>query len=356
MSDAPTPTTATTTTTSAEPVCPKCGEPLLPTDQYCEACGHDLGDRSQPVTATCAHCGETTAIVDGYCDRCGMKQPSPRDHLEASWPGVGAVTDRGRSHHRNEDAMAVVAEPSRVIVVVCDGTSTSVDSDKASQAGADAAAAVMAATDPDDPVDPDLGGAFEAARKAVLAMPFAAQPGLDPPTCTYLAAVIRSDEAVLASLGDCRSYWVAGGHDGQLEAEQLTTDDSWAGEIVARGELSVEEAMAHPQGHAITRWISVDADPQWRPRLTRFAIPGPGRLVLCSDGLWNYALRPEVLAAAVARAQQGAEDGPLTLARQLVDFANEAGGHDNITVVVVETPYPAPSAADTDEEKGAEAE
>jgi serine/threonine protein phosphatase PrpC len=286
------------------------------------------------VTATCAHCGATTAIVDGYCDQCGMKQPSPRDHMESAWPGVGAVTDRGRTHHRNEDAMAVVVEPERVIVVVCDGTSTSVDSDKASQAAADAAAAVLAAADPADPADPDLAGGFDAARKAVLAMPSTPEPGLDPPTCTYLAAVIRADEAVLAGLGDCRAYWVADG-----TAEQLTVDDAWATEIVARGELTVEEAMAHPQGHAITRWISADADPQWRPSISRFTIPGPGRLVLCSDGLWNYTLRPELLAETVAEAEgTGAE--PLTLARQLVDFANESGGHDNITVVIVELPFP----------------
>jgi serine/threonine protein phosphatase PrpC len=329
-------TDAPTTSTTAGRVCPVCGEPLLAGDRYCEGCGHDLDDRSAPVTATCVHCGETTQIVDGYCDRCGMKQPAARDHIEGGWPGVGGVTDRGRAHHRNEDAMAVIVDAERVIAVVCDGTSTSVDSDQAAQAAADAAAAVLAAAEPEDPADPDIAGAFDAARKAVLAMPFAAQPGLDPPTCTYLAAVVRADEAVLASLGDCRSYWVSEG-----VAEPLTTDDSWAGEMVARGELPVEDALAHPQGHAITRWISVDADPQWRPRLTRFPIPGPGRLVLCSDGLWNYTLHADVLAAEI-----DPQEDALTVARHLVEFANEAGGHDNITVVVVDLPLAA-------EEKGA---
>ncbi len=326
-------------------VCPACGEPLLPGDRYCEGCGHDLGDRSASVMATCAYCAATTEIVDGYCSQCGMKQPSPRDHIEQGWPGVGAVTDRGRSHYRNEDAMAVVVEATRVVAVVCDGTSTSIDSDRASQAAADAAAAVLAAADPDDPADPDFVGAFDAARKAVLAMPYVTQPELDPPTCTYLAAVIRGDEATLASLGDCRSYWVdANG------PQQLTTDDSWAGEVVARGEMSPEEAMAQPQGHAITRWISVDADPQWRPRLTRFTTPGPGRLVLCSDGLWNYTLHPETLAAQIDQSATSGGDA-LATARHLVSFANDAGGHDNITVAVVELPLPPPAT----EEKGAAA-
>ncbi|MGH9118211.1 MAG: PP2C family serine/threonine-protein phosphatase [Acidimicrobiales bacterium] len=334
---------AAPTETVAGPVCPACGEPLLPGDRFCEGCGHDLGKRSAPVTAVCAACGATTEIVDGYCGECGMKQPSPRDHIEAAGPGVGAVTDRGRSHHRNEDAMAVVVEAGRVIAVVCDGTSTSVDSDKASQAAADAGAAVLAAADPDDPADPDVAGAFDAARKAVLAMPYVAHAELDPPTCTYLAAVIRDDEAILASLGDCRSYWIDA--DG---ARALTTDDSWVTEVVARGEMTEEAAMAEPQGHTITRWISVDADPQWRPKLSRFEVPGPGRLVLCSDGLWNYTIDAATLPEQIARSA-GAGDDALATARRLVSFANQAGGHDNITAVIVELPLPPPAG----EEKGA---
>jgi serine/threonine protein phosphatase PrpC len=268
-----------------ETTCAVCGDPLLPGDRFCERCGTEVGPGA-PTIGTCPSCGEETEILDGYCGSCGMKQPAPRDHLEQSWPGVAAVTDKGRTHHRNEDAMAVVTGVGFVVAVVCDGTSSSVDSDKASQAAADAAAAVLAASIPDDPTDVDFAGAYEAARKAVLAMPYDRSTMLDPPTCTYLAAVATDDELRLAGLGDCRSYWVETGDDGPV-AHQLTTDDSWATEAVARGELPVDEAMAHPQGHAITRWISLDADAQWRPTLTRFAVPGPGRLVLCSDGLWN---------------------------------------------------------------------
>ena len=196
---------------------------------------------------------------------------------------------------------------------------------------------MLASSDPADPADPDLAAAFDAARKAVLAMPYVARPDLDPPTCTYLAAVVRDDEVVLASLGDCRSYWVD-----EHGASQITTDDSWASEVVASGELTMQEAMARPQGHAITRWISIDADPQWRPRLTRFDTPGPGRLIVCSDGLWNYALDPAVLASELAAA--GPEADPVVAAQHLVRFANEAGGHDNITVVVIDLPLRPPAA------------
>lgn len=344
--------TASTAAAGAEATCPACSEPLLPGDRYCESCGHDLLADPAVVRVTCAHCGEQTEVVDGYCSHCGMKQPSPRDHLERSWTAVGAVTDKGRAHHRNEDAMAVVVEAARVIALVCDGTSTSVDSDVASQAAADAAVAVLAASDSDDPAGADLAAAFEAARQAVTAMPFVRRPELDPPTTTYLAGVITNDEAVLSTLGDCRSYWVD-----ENGARQLTADDSWATKAVASGEVAtIEEAMAHPDGHAITRWISVDADPTWQPRTVRFDVPGAGRMVLCSDGLWNYTLDPDTLATEIAKA---ADPDPAIVARHLVEFANQAGGHDNITVVVVDLPLRSDAGEQgedaTDREKGASA-
>jgi serine/threonine protein phosphatase PrpC len=67
-----------------------------------------------------------------------------------------------------------------------------------------------------------------------------------------------------------------------------------------------------------------------------FVLPGPGRLLLCSDGLWNYAEQPAELAAKIA--EQPADVDPLPLARFLTDFARQAGGHDNITVVVADVP------------------
>jgi serine/threonine protein phosphatase PrpC len=248
--------------------------------------------------ATCVHCGETVEMAAGYCGHCGRRQPAARDHVEHELPGIAAVTDRGRSHHRNEDAVAVSVLAERVVVVVCDGVSTSIDPDRASQAAADAGAA----TD-------DLDGGFDAARAAVLALPFVPAAGLDPPTTTYLAAVVADDAATVAGMGDCRAYWVD--TDG---ARQLTVDD------------------AH--GHAVTRWISADADPTWRPSTVRFDIPGPGHLVLCSDGLWNYAADPEILAAEMIAADGDA----MARARRLVEFANRSGGRDNISVIVVEIP------------------
>ena len=229
--------------------------------------------------------------------------------------------------------MAVVVEPARVIAVVCDGTSTSVDSDRASQAAADAAPRRWLAAVPDEPVDPDVAAAFDAARKAVLAMPFVAQPELDPPTVHLPGRASSTDGGgAVASLGDCRSYWV----DGE-GARQLTTDDSWARRPVASGRCRIEEAMASPQGHAITRWISVDADPHGgRADPVRHSRPRPAGAVLRRA----VELHPRGRRPGRRDGPDGGDPSPRHGPPPRRLRQRRPGGHDNITVVVVDLPLP----------------
>jgi serine/threonine protein phosphatase PrpC len=263
-----------------------------------------------------------------------MKQPAPRDHMEAEAPAMAAVTDRGKRHFRNEDAFAMaVAGDGRVVAVVCDGVSSTVDPDAASQAAADAALGVLVGGG-------TLAAAYDAAREAVLRLTWVPDPRLGAPSCTFLAAIVDGAGIELATLGDCRSMWLPA--DG--EPQTLTVDDSWAAEQIASGAMTPEEAYAGPGAHVITRWLGADADPAWEVRPASFTAPGPGRLLLCSDGLWNYAETAAEVAAVAApaststSASAGPPDDLLTTARRLVDFANEKGGSDNITVVLVDLP------------------
>ena len=167
---------------------------------------------------------------------------------------------------------------------------------------------------------------MQAAHQALTGM---GSPG-EAPSATYISAVIGRDAVTVCWLGDSRAYWLGAGSG----AMRLTTDDSLAEELVARGVMGEAEALATPQAHVITRWLGADlSEPE--PHVTRFEPPGPGVVLVCSDGLWNY--RPE--AAGLAElALPAALTDPLGAAAELVKFAIDAGGMDNITVVLA--PFP----------------
>jgi serine/threonine protein phosphatase PrpC len=277
---------------------------------------------------------------DGYCTVCGSLAPRPRDHMvETPAPWVASVSDRGRRHHRNEDAAAVVADAtpsSWAALVVCDGVSTSASSDVASLAAARAARAVLARERGAGLATGEALAALADARVVAAAAAAAKavetatgqDPGHSPPSCTFVAALVDGPRVTVGSVGDSRAYWLPDA--GTPTA--LTVDDSIAAEQIAAGRPR-EEAENGPQAHAITRWLGVDCDHQ-EPALSHLAVDGPGWLLLCSDGLWNYA--SEATALADLRARSVAEHGsePSALAEALVRWANEQGGRDNITVAL----------------------
>ncbi|MGC1753624.1 MAG: serine/threonine protein phosphatase, partial [Trebonia sp.] len=154
------------------------------------------------------------------------------------------------------------------------------------------------------------------------------------PAATYVSATIDPEHVTLCWLGDSRAYWLTADPAGSV---RLTKDDSIAEEIVAAGVATVDEAMASPQAHVITRWLGADL-PDPEPHVARFRPPGPGVVLICSDGLWNY--RPEAgdLAGLVMPA---AQTEPLPAAAGLVKFAVDRGGLDNITVVLIPVPFAA---------------
>jgi serine/threonine protein phosphatase PrpC len=322
--------------------CPSCGGPVGAGDSFCESCGNEL---APPVASTepsgypaeCPACTVDPAApasvisAEGYCESCGRKVPSGRDHSELDLGLVAGVTDRGLRHTRNEDAMALAAADTPdgpvAIAVVCDGVSTSPRSDDASLAATQAAARALltSARRGDDPQQASLG----AVRSAQEALTGLGSPG-DAPSATYVSVVIGGDAVTVCWLGDSRAYWLAAGPD----AARLSTDDSMAEELVARGTMSEAEALASPQAHVITRWLGADlTEPE--PHVVRFEPPGPGVVLVCSDGLWNY--QPDV-AGLAELALPAALTDPLGTAAELVKFALDAGGIDNITVVLA--PFP----------------
>ena len=242
---------------------------------------------------------------------------------------MAAVTDLGATHWRNEDAVGVrwvEGNPGGFALVVCDGVSVSQDPHLVSQAAVDAALQVLRAA---VATGGDLGAAMvdatAAAQRAAAAMPY--DPFLDvgPGACTFVAAVVRGSMAAFGSVGDSRAYWVDA-HG----VVQIGRDDSLAAEMIASGRLTMSQAMRRADAHTLTRWLGVDSTGA-APSVTVAQLPGPGLVVLASDGLWNYAPTPEAMATLIGSV--GAEE-PIALARRLAGFANASGGADNITVAV----------------------
>ena len=161
-------------------------------------------------------------------------------------------------------------------------------------------------------------------------MPATSRADLGVPSCTLISAVCTEDEITVGWIGDSRAYWIAAG-----DARQLTVDDSWACEQVSLGLLGHDEAARDPRAHAITRWVGSDA-PGGPPQIVVERPREPGRLILCSDGLWNYAPSADLVARLLEALP--AESSPVAVARALTDTALARGGHDNITVAVVDLP------------------
>lgn len=361
-------TTAPETTASTTP-CPKCGEPVAVGANFCEACGTQLGtideaaaaslpregaDEVAPVSRptsaagahvgvpeapprTCLECGGTID-ADGYCETCGAKAPSERDHFaEQPAPWVAGVCDRGMLHPRNEDAMALWADQSRAVMVVCDGVSSSSDSDVASLAGAQAALAVLSTPLPSGigtdasrlaAVTHAFTDAVTAANNAIVRTTEPTNP--NPASATFTATVTELAEGGRATIwhanvGDSRSYWIP--DDG--EPAQITVDDSGAQLQIAAG-VAREVAENSAEAHGITKWLGRDGQDH-SPTVGRLDVTGPGWVLTCSDGLWNYASAAPAMAA---RLHEYADIGPADMAQALVTWANQQGGRDNITAAV----------------------
>ncbi|MEV4949253.1 protein phosphatase 2C domain-containing protein [Streptomyces sp. NPDC053755] len=308
------------------------------------AAGPPAPARAAAGGKVCVACRAGRVDPDGYCENCGHAQPRERDHMEQELSTVAAVSDRGLRHHRNEDAfsVSVTALPDgspATVAVVCDGVSSATRPDEASAAAADAAGrslldALPRGTHPQQA----MHEAIVAAAEAVNAL--AEQPGRDAmehdphrhqnaPACTIVSAVVADGLLVVGWVGDSRAYWVP--DDRGAPPARLTQDDSWAAQMVAAGLMNEAEAYADERAHAITGWLGADAY-ELEPHTAAFKPDRPGVVVVCTDGLWNYAEAAEEMARVVPPDSAGRL---LHGAQVLVGHALDGGGHDNVTVALL---------------------
>jgi serine/threonine protein phosphatase PrpC len=262
---------------------------------------------------------------------------------------VDGVCDPGLRRPHNEDAFAAATglqdgEPWTVLVV-CDGVSSSTHAEQASTIASKTACDALAHFARIGDVGHEaaagaVGAAIRAAHVAVCAQGIDAE-GNNPPGTTIVVGLVWRRRLAVGWVGDSRAYWVS-----EHGSELLTRDHSWANEAVARGEVTEEQAKRSPLAHALTRCLGPleQADPDNPSAVTRIAevepevrtrdLPGPGWIVLCTDGFWNYFPEASRVAELVHEAGPGASSG--LIARRLVARAVVAGGQDNTTVLVHE--------------------
>ncbi|MER5256084.1 PP2C family serine/threonine-protein phosphatase [Streptomyces sp. NPDC002855] len=301
-----------------------------------------LADPTPPAgTKLCVACRSGRVDPDGYCENCGHAQPRERDHMEQELDAVAAVSDRGLRHHRNEDAFAIssAALPDgspAVVAIVCDGVSSATRPDEASLAASRAAnesllAALPRGTHPQQAMHDAILAAADAVN-ALAAEPTQARehsPHQNAPACTLVGSIIAGGLLVVGWVGDSRAYWVPDDRSGPTV--RLTEDDSWAAQMVAAGLMNEAEAYADERAHAITGWLGADAY-ELEPHTASFKPDRAGVVVVCTDGLWNYAEAVEDMARAVP---VDSALRPLHSAQVLVGHALDGGGHDNVTVAIL---------------------
>ncbi|MFJ3905723.1 protein phosphatase 2C domain-containing protein [Streptomyces sp. NPDC090025] len=293
----------------------------------------------------CVACRTGHVDADGYCEHCGHAQPRDRDHMEEELPSVAAVSDRGLRHHRNEDSFAVAATAlpdgsPAALAVVCDGVSSATRPDEASAAAASAArtalvTALPRGTHPQQAMQEAIVAAADAVN-ALAEPPSPEREHQNSPACTIVGSVVVDGLLIIGWVGDSRAYWVP--DDRATPPARLTEDDSWAAQMVAAGLMTEAQAYADERAHAITGWLGADAY-ELEPHTAAFKPDRPGVVVVCTDGLWNYAESAEDMARVLPRDASGQ---PLHAAQTLVGHALDGGGHDNITVALL--PFALPPA------------
>ncbi len=236
---------------------------------------------------------------------------------------VGAASDVGRVRSNNEDTFGLFPEngtpAEERLYVVADGMGGHVRGKDASSTAVDVIGRAFTADHPTS-VKARLKNGFDEANRAIFSMAFAGGEQLTMgTTCTALS--LSDSSAIIAHVGDSRAYRVR--HDA---VEQLTEDHTVAETLRKEGILSEEEALNHPRRHALTRAVGVDENLQ-----TDLLNVPPARagdhFVLCSDGLAAISI-PDLQRVVLGQPPQQA-------CETLIQMANEQGGFDNATVIIV---------------------
>jgi protein phosphatase len=241
-------------------------------------------------------------------------------------PRGWAVTDVGRKREHNEDSFLCSDELQ--LYAVADGMGGHLGGERASHMAAEILEREMSArlaarpraTRTDDDIAQALRESTAAASKAIFESA-QAEPNYTGMGTTLTGLCFHAESVTLCHVGDSRAYLFRDGR-----ARQLTEDHSWVQEQVRAGLVSADDVLVSRFRNIITR--SVGFEPAVSPDILTMLVEAGDCFLLCSDGLCNY-LAPDELSLALSKHFYG-EAGSA-----LVAMANERGGDDNITCVIV---------------------
>ena len=267
--------------------------------------------------------------------------PAERAHLR-----IAARSHPGMSGKNNEDRYSISAyrvsldDPApSVLAIVSDGIGGHRAGEVAAEVAVETISQFIAASEADNPQE-SLRQAIIDAGQAIYAQSEAddSQRGMG---ATCACAWIIGDRLYIATVGDSRIYLIR-----NKKIRQLSVDHTWIQEALEKGALTPDEARNHPNAHVIRRYLGSrqPAQPDLRIRLqvneTDYQskanqgltlLPGD-QLILCSDGLTDLVSDVEILQTLTEQASLE------TALEQLIDLANNRGGHDNITIVSLGVP------------------
>lgn len=239
---------------------------------------------------------------------------------------IWGATDQGMVRKQNQDYYRCIRlGQGQYLAVVCDGMGGARSGDVASKLASE-----VFSQDISGSVRPEmeqqeivkmLVGAVKSANSAVYDQS-QVSPDFQGMGTTLVAVFLQGKAAYIINVGDSRCYYVSGD-----QVQQVTEDHSVVGLMVARGQISEEEARIHPNKNLITR--AVGTEPEVIPDCFYMGLDKGDYLLLCSDGLSNLVTKPELLYE-VTHVESGTE-----CCQRLIDMAKRRGAPDNVTVVLI---------------------
>lgn len=248
---------------------------------------------------------------------------------------IYGLTDKGSEREHNEDSIGILdlADGTISVCAVCDGMGGAVGGKIASELACNTFLAFIKEAVEKDPcaVTPKIAKSLlaEAAEKANRDVRAYAEKdhSLCGMGCTLCAVIYlaRYGKLLSVNVGDSRLYKIT-----SKRAEQLTKDHSYVQYLLDQGEITEEEALVHPQRNLITRAIGIDEAVEADVRSIRLPAITNAYYLLCSDGLHGMISEDEIKNIVTCGNKRLEEK-----ADELISAANEAGGYDNISVILL---------------------